>query len=74
MHDFGFASLLGAGGAARRSQSGGIRDVALPHTGLTLTLPRFILDRPSGSAPESLLEGHAAGPRDQRGLRRSRSQ
>ena len=62
MHDFGFASLVGAGGAARRSQSGGIRDVALPHSGLALTLPRFILDPPSGSAPESLLEEDAAGP------------
>lgn len=62
MHDFGFATLVGAGGAARRSQSGGIRDVALPHTGLALTLPRFILDPPSGSAPQPLLEGHAPVP------------
>jgi len=62
MHDFGFATLVGAGGAARRSQSGGIRDVALPHSGLMLTLPRFILDPPSGRAPQSLLEVDAAGP------------
>lgn len=61
MHDFGFATLVGAGGAARRSQSGGIRDVVLPHSGLALTLPRFILDPPSGRAPESLLEENAAG-------------
>lgn len=64
MHDFGFARLVGAGGAARRSQSGGIRDVALPHTGLVLTLPRFILDPPAGSAPQSLLEGDVEGPPD----------
>lgn len=62
MHDFGFATLVGAGAAARRSQSGGIRDVTLPHSGLALTLPRFILDPPSGRAPDSLLEGEAAGP------------
>jgi hypothetical protein len=62
MHDFGFATLVGDGGAARRSQSGGIRDVVLPHSGLALTLPRFILDPPSGRAPASLLEGDAAGP------------
>ncbi|MDY0961290.1 S41 family peptidase [Massilia sp. CFBP9026] len=60
MHDFGFATLVGAGGAARRTQSGGIGDVVLPHSGLALTLPRFILEPPSGRAPESLLDGDAA--------------
>jgi hypothetical protein len=59
MHDFGFGTLVGTGGAARRSQSGGIRDVTLPHTGLVLTLPRFILDPPAGPAPGALLEAQA---------------
>jgi len=56
MRDFGFATLVGAGGAARRSQSGGTRDVKLPHSGLLLTLPRFILDPPAGKAPGMLLD------------------
>ena len=56
MRDFQFATLVGAGGAARRTQSGGVRDVMLPHTGLTMTLPRFILDPPAGRSPGALLD------------------
>lgn len=56
MRDFGFATLVGAGGAARQSQSGGVRDARLPHSGLTITLPRFILDPPAGGRPGALLE------------------
>ncbi len=63
MHDFGFATLVGAGGAARRSQSGGVRGATLPHSGLTLSLPRFILDPPAGRVPGALLEAQACGPR-----------
>lgn len=59
MHDFGFGTLVGTGGAARRSQSGGTRDLRLPHTGLMLTLPRFILDPPAGRAPGALLGAEA---------------
>lgn len=59
MRDFGFATLVGEGGFARRSQSGGIRDATLPHSGLVVTLPRFILDPPAGRAPGSLLEAEA---------------
>lgn len=59
MRDFGFATLVGEGGFARRSQSGGIRDTILPHSGLVVTLPRFILDPPAGRAPGSLLEADA---------------
>lgn len=62
MHDFGFGTLVGTGGAARRSQSGGTRDVVLPHTGLVLTLPRFILDPPAGRSPGALLGAQAVPP------------
>lgn len=62
MHDFGFATLVGSGGAARRSQSGGTRAAVLPHTGLVLTLPRFILDPPAGRVPGALLEAEAPPP------------
>lgn len=69
VHDFGFGTLVGPGGWARRTQSGGVRSVVLPHTGLALFLPRFILDPPAGRAPGALLvtgEQHfkaAANPR-----------
>lgn len=56
MRDFGFATLVGAGGAARQTQSGGVRDARLPHSGLVISLPRFILDPPAGSRPGALLE------------------
>ncbi len=56
MRDFGFATLAGAGGAARQAQSGGVRDARLPHSGLVITLPRFILDPPAGGRPGALLE------------------
>lgn len=56
MRDFGFATLVGIGGAARQAQSGGVRDAMLPHTGLVVSLPRFILDPPAGPAPGAFLE------------------
>ena len=56
MRDFGFATLVGAGGAARQTQSGGVRDARLPHSGLVITLPRFILDPPAGGRLGALLE------------------
>jgi len=56
MRDFGFATLVGVGGAARQAQSGGVRDARLPHTGLVVSLPRFILDPPAGPAPGAFLE------------------
>lgn len=62
MRDFGFATLVGEGGFARRTQSGGTRDTALPHSGLTVTLPRFILDPPAGRSPGALLEAEALPP------------
>lgn len=56
MRDFGFATLVGVGGAARQTQSGGVRDARLPHSGLALSLPRFILDPPAGASPGALLD------------------
>lgn len=55
MQDFGFGTLAGAGGAARRTQSGGVRKFMLPHSGLALWVPRFILAPPSGAARDALL-------------------
>ena len=54
--------VVGEGGFARRSQSGGVRNTRLPHSGLVLTLPRFILDPPAGRAPGALLEAEALPP------------
>lgn len=59
MRDFGFATLVGSGGAARRSQSGGVRQFVLPHSKLVLSVPAFVLDPPAGAAPGALLEADA---------------
>lgn len=56
MRDFGFATLAGTGGAARRAQSGGVRNFTLPNSGLALSVPRFVLDPPAGGPPGALLE------------------
>jgi C-terminal processing protease CtpA/Prc len=55
MQDFGFAQLVGAGGYARTRQTGGVVNVALPNTGLNVTIPRFVLDRPSGEREPALV-------------------
>ncbi len=55
MRDFGFGTLAGIGGAARRTQSGGIRRFVLPHSGLVLWVPRFVLAPPAGAARDALL-------------------
>lgn len=62
MRDFGFATLVGTGGAARRSQSGGVRGVTLPQSGLVLWLPRFVIAPPLGAPRDALLETGASGP------------
>jgi hypothetical protein len=54
--DFGFARLTGNGGAARRSQSGGVRRFTLPNSKLALWIPRFVLDPPMPAARGVLLE------------------
>jgi hypothetical protein len=55
MHDFQFATLTGTGNAARRTQSGGIRRFILPHSGLALWVPRFVLAPPGGGKRDALL-------------------
>ena len=50
VQDFGFATLAGVGGGARSTQSGAIQNIALPNTGMTVVVPRFVLDRSSGAA------------------------
>ncbi len=49
MQDYGFATLAGTGGAARTQQSGGVQRIVLPHSGLAIMVPRFILQRPSAA-------------------------
>lgn len=48
VQDFGFGTVVGPGGAARARQSGGTLRFVLPRTGLVVSSPRFVLDRPSG--------------------------
>ncbi|WP_286159266.1 S41 family peptidase [Janthinobacterium sp. HH01] len=55
VQDFGFGTLAGKGGAARRSQSGGTRKFTLPNSGLVLWVPRFVLAPPSGGPRDALL-------------------
>lgn len=55
MQDFGFASLVGTGHSARRTQSGGIQRFLLPNTGLALWVPRFILAPPNDALRNALL-------------------
>ncbi|OJH33857.1 S41 family peptidase [Cystobacter ferrugineus] len=55
VQDYGFGAVAGVGGAARVRQSGGVRSVVLPNTKLTLSYPRFVLDRPSGAREPALL-------------------
>lgn len=55
VQDYHFGAVAGVGGAVRVRQSGGVRSVVLPHTQLTLSYPRFVLDRPSGAREPALL-------------------
>ena len=48
VQDFGIGKLVGAGGYARSRQSGGVVNVSLPNTRLEISIPRFVVDRPSG--------------------------
>jgi hypothetical protein len=56
VHDYGFATLAGTGGAAKRGQTGGIQLIPLPNSGLELVCPRFYLLPPSGGAGQQLLQ------------------
>jgi hypothetical protein len=55
MQDFGFAQLAGAGGYARTRQTGGVQNIILPNTGLEMSIPRFVVDRPSGEREPALV-------------------
>lgn len=46
VQDYGFARLVGSGGAVRSRQSGGVERFRLAHTGLAVWVPRFVLERP----------------------------
>ena len=48
VQDFGFGTVAGPGSAVRARQSGGTLRLVLPRTGLVVSSPRFMLDRPSG--------------------------
>lgn len=58
--DYGFGRLIGQGGFARTAQSGGVRNVTLPHSGLILSFPRFVLAPPSGGRAPFYLEPDSA--------------
>ncbi|QAY75182.1 S41 family peptidase [Sphingosinicella sp. BN140058] len=60
VRDYGFGTLSGTGGAARTRQSGGVRTMTLPNTGLILSYPRFVLDPPAGGSAPKLLQPTAA--------------
>jgi C-terminal processing protease CtpA/Prc len=49
VQDYGFATVVGTGGAARATQSGGTQNVKLSRTQIGLVVPRFLLKRPSGA-------------------------
>ena len=55
VQDYRFGAVAGTGGAVRTRQSGGVQSLPLPNTGLVLSYPRFVLDRPSGAAEPWLL-------------------
>lgn len=56
VRDYRFGTLAGVGGASRTRQSGGVRSVILPNTGLVLSYPRFVLDPPAGKGASKLLQ------------------
>jgi C-terminal processing protease CtpA/Prc len=55
VQDFGFGKLVGAGSYARARQTGGVQNIVLPNTRLEITIPRFIVDRPSGAREPALV-------------------
>lgn len=55
VQDFGFGQLVGAGGYARARQTGGVQNIVLPNTGLAMSIPRFVIDRPSGEREPALV-------------------
>jgi C-terminal processing protease CtpA/Prc len=64
VQDYGFAKIAGVGGAVRTRQSGGVQSLRLPNTGLLLFYPRFVLERPSGTATPTYVEPDLPFPDD----------
>ncbi|QYF95580.1 hypothetical protein KY495_10755 [Massilia sp. PAMC28688] len=64
MQDFGFGKLVGERGYARTRQSGGTQVRTLPHSGLTLVVPRMVLERPAGPQAQPLLAPDIVLPDD----------
>ena len=66
VQDNGFGTLVGVGGGARSTQSGGIQFIKLPHTQMTAVVPRFVLTRSSGRGgllqPDELVVGDPFQP------------
>ncbi len=62
VQDNGFGTIVGTGGASRGTQSGGIQNVKLRHTGIEVVVPRFLLKRTSGV--EGLLQPDILLPED----------
>ncbi|PPT68965.1 S41 family peptidase [Xanthomonas arboricola] len=49
IQDYRFGHVVGVGKSVRTRQTGGVKTLILPNTGLLLSYPRFVLDRPSGA-------------------------
>jgi hypothetical protein len=66
VQDKGFGTLVGVGGGARDTQSGGTQNIRLPNTQMTVVVPRFVLTRPSGRGgllqPDVLVVGDPFRP------------
>lgn len=50
IQDYRFGHVVGVGKSVRTRQTGGVKTLILPNTGLLLSYPRFVLDRPSGGS------------------------
>ena len=66
VQDNGFGTLVGVGGGARSTQSGGTQNIKLPHTQMSVVVPRFVLTRASGRGgllqPDLLVVGDPFRP------------
>ena len=66
VQDNGFGTLVGVGGAARSTQSGGTQNIKLPQTQMKVVVPRFVLTRASGRGgllqPDVLVVGDPFRP------------
>src|SRR5262249_35405681 len=62
VQDYGFATVVGMGGAARTTQSGGTQNLTLSRTQIGLVVPRFLLKRPAGA--EGLVQPDVLIPED----------